>query len=96
MDTPDQIGDGHKYYSSLGSDKLYDHHHYYSYRRSDNGYFLDGFKKDKSPTFNGDLKKPNDEKAWLLGMKKFFELHHYTDNMKVKIAIFNLKSKADI
>lgn len=29
-------------------------------------------------------------------MKKFFELHDYTENMKAIIAIFNLKGKADI
>jgi len=29
-------------------------------------------------------------------MKKFFELHEYTDNMKARIDIFILRAKADI
>lgn len=29
-------------------------------------------------------------------MKKFFEMHDYTKNMKAKIAIFSLKGKLDI
>jgi len=39
------------------------------------------------------LKNPDDAEAWLLWMKKLFELHEYTENMKAKIAIFNLKGK---
>lgn len=54
------------------------------------------FKKSKSPTFHGELKKSEDAEAWLLGMKKFFELHDYTENMKVRIAIFSLNRKANI
>lgn len=53
-------------------------------------------KKSKPPTFDGELNKPKDVEAWLLGMKKFFELHEYTENMKVRIVIFNLKGKAYI
>ena len=29
-------------------------------------------------------------------MNKFFEMHDYTENMKAKIVIFNLKGKEDI
>jgi len=29
-------------------------------------------------------------------MKKFFELHNYTNNMKARVTIFNLRGKADI
>jgi len=54
------------------------------------------FKKAKPPTFDGDVKNPEDADAWILGLRKFFELHNYTDNMKVRVAIFNLKGKADI
>lgn len=42
------------------------------------------------------MRKPEDEKAWILGMKKLFELHEYVDNMKAIIVIFGLKGKADI
>lgn len=56
----------------------------------------DEFKKSKPPTFDGELKKLEDAKTSLLGMKKFFELHDYTKNMKARISIFSLKGKADI
>jgi len=50
----------------------------------------------KPPTFDGDMKNSEDAEAWILGMNKFFELHEYTDNMKSRITIFNLKGKANI
>lgn len=42
------------------------------------------------------MKKPQDAKAWFLGMRKFFRLHDYSKNMKVTVAKFILKGKADI
>jgi len=78
LDILDRRGDGHKFYYNYGSDRHYDRHRYHPYRRSDMGYFPYEFKKSKPPTFDGDLKKLEDAKAWLLGMKKFFELHEYT------------------
>ena len=32
----------------------------------------------------------------MLGMRKFFKLHNYSENMKDKVATFNLKGKANI
>lgn len=71
LDTPDRRGDRHGYYSSYGPNRTYDHHHYHPYRRSEKGYFLDDLKKEKPPTFDGEMKKLEDE-AWLFGLKKFF------------------------
>ena len=84
------------YYYSSGYDKNHDHHCYHPYRRSDRGQLLDEFKKAKPPTFDGDVKKSEDAKAWILGMNKLFELHEYTDNVKAKISIFSLKGKVNI
>ena len=42
------------------------------------------------------MKKIGGVEALIPRMKKFFELHVYIDNMKVKIAIFNLRGKACI
>jgi len=42
------------------------------------------------------MKKPQDAEAWFLGMRKFFRLHDYLENMKAKVATFSLKGKADI
>ena len=58
LDTSNRIGDGHKFYSSYGSNRHYDLHCYHPYRRSDRGYFLDEFKKEKPPTFDEYFKKP--------------------------------------
>lgn len=54
---------------------------------------LDEFKKSKPPTFNGELKKPEDVEAWFLGMKNFFELHDYIENVKAMIVISVSKGK---
>ena len=56
----------------------------------------DEFKKAKPVTFDGEMKKSQDVEAWLLGMKKFFILHEYSENMKARIITFNLKGKVDI
>jgi len=42
------------------------------------------------------MKKSWDAEAWFLGMNKFFQLHDYSENMKVRITTFSLKGKADI
>lgn len=60
------------------------------------GYFPYEFKKGKPPTFDGDLKKLEKEKYQTLGMKHFFELNEYQNNMKAVIYIFILRVKADI
>jgi hypothetical protein len=48
------------------------------------------FKKAKSPTFDGEIKKGEEVEAWLLGMRKYFRVHNYLENTKAKIVIFNL------
>lgn len=84
------------YYSSSGSDMHHDRHRYHPYRISDRGYSLDKFKKEKTPTFDGEMKKSQDAEAWLFGMRKFFRLHEYLENMKAKIATIILKGITDI
>ena len=96
LDTPDRRGGEYRYYSSFGSNRHHDCHLYHPYRWNDRGYLPVEFKKEKPPTFDGYMKKPEDEKAWILGMNKLFNLHDYTDNMKARIVIFILKGKADI
>lgn len=54
------------------------------------------FKKAKPPTFDGETKKPRDAEAQLLGARKFFKLHDYSQNMKASVATFGLKGKANI
>lgn len=42
------------------------------------------------------MKKSQDVEAWMLGMNKFFILHEYLENMKVRIATFSLKGNPNI
>jgi len=84
------------YHSSSSSNKHADRYRYCPYRRSDRGYFPNDFKKEKAPNFDGEMKKSQDVEAWVLGMKKFFKLHDYSENMKARVATFSLKGKTNI
>ena len=42
--------------------------------RSDRGYLSHEFKKEITPTFDGEMRKPLDAVAWFFGMR----LHHYS------------------
>ena len=52
--------------------------------------------KDKTPTFDGEVKTGKEAEAWLLGIKKYFQVHDYSGNMKARVAIFNLNGRASI
>ena len=80
------------YHSISGFDRHDDRYRYHPYRRSDRGYLLDEFKKEKAPIFDGEM----DVEAWLLGMKKFFKLHDCLENMIARVDTFSLKGKVDI
>jgi hypothetical protein len=54
------------------------------------------FKKAKSCTFNGEIKKGEEAEVCLLVLKKYFRVHDYSENLKARIAIFNLNGKASI
>ena len=40
-------------------------------------------RRIKPSNFDGEAKQGEDVKAWLLGLRKFFQLHQYTSNMEV-------------
>jgi len=63
---------------------------------SEKKYLAEDFKKEKPPTFYGEMKGSQYEEVWFLGMKKLFKLHEYLENIKSKIATFSVKGKADI
>ena len=56
----------------------------------------DEFKKARPPTFNGETKNGQEAKAWLLGMRKYFQVQDYSGNMKARVSIFNLTGRASI
>ena len=39
------------------------------------------FAKAKLPTFNGEVKYGQEVEAWLLGMRKYFQVQDYSRNM---------------
>ena len=80
--------------SSSSRRHRHNNHRHHPYRSGE--YFPKDFKKVKHPTFDGEVRNLEDAEAWLLGMKKFFELHDYIENMKAKTTIFSLKGKANI
>jgi hypothetical protein len=36
--------------------------------------------KIKPPTFDGEHKKDEDAETWMLGMRKYFQLHNYSSH----------------
>jgi hypothetical protein len=53
------------------------------------------FIKIKPPTFDGKYRTGEEAEAWLLDIKKYFQIYNYSSNMKVRITIYNLKGKAN-
>jgi hypothetical protein len=45
--------------------------------------------KIKPPTFDGEHRKDEDADTWLLGMRKYFQLHNYSSHAKGSVD-FNL------
>ena len=56
----------------------------------------DEFKKGKPPTFDGEVKTRQEAEAWLLGIKKYFQVQDYSGNMKARVSIFNLNGTTSI
>jgi len=54
------------------------------------------FKKVKPSTFDGESKAGEELEAWLLDIKKYFQIYNYSSNTKVRMAIFNLRGKTSI
>jgi hypothetical protein len=52
--------------------------------------------KIKPPTFDGEHKKDEDAETWLLGMRKYFQLHNYSSHAEGRISIYQLKGKASM
>ena len=52
--------------------------------------------KAKPPTFDGEIKTGQEVEAWILGIKKYFQVHDFSGNMKARVSIFNLNGRASI
>ena len=54
------------------------------------------FKNIKPPTFNGEIEKGEEAEAWLSGMKKYFQIYNYSNQLKERMTIYNLIGKEEI
>ena len=51
------------------------------------------FKNIKPPMFNEEIEKGEESKSWLSRMKKYFHIYNYSNELKEKMAIYNLTGK---
>jgi hypothetical protein len=87
------------------------HSHRHSHKRAGNGSSLSHARrykrfgvdelqgemnKIKPATFDGEHKKDEDVETWLLGMRKYFQLHNYSSYVEGRIAIYKLEGKASM
>ena len=54
------------------------------------------FKKEKPPTFDGEVKSGQEAEFLLLGMRHYFQVQDYSGNMKARVSIFNLTGRESI
>lgn len=74
---------------SSSANRRYHHsHHHHRSESKEKEHMPEEFKNAKSSAFDGDVKKAEDAKAWLLGMKMFFQIHDYSENMETKVASY--------
>jgi hypothetical protein len=66
------------------------------YKRSGVDELQGEMNKIKPPTFDGEHKKDENAETWLLGMRKYFQLHNYSSHAEGRIAIYQLKGKASM
>ena len=51
------------------------------------------FKKIKPTNLDGESRTGEEVEAWLLDIKKYFQIYNYSRDMKVRMAVHNLKGK---
>jgi hypothetical protein len=66
------------------------------HRRSEVDELKGEMNKIKPPTFDGEHKKDEDVETWLLGMRKYFQLHNYSSHAEGRITIYQMKGKASM
>jgi len=67
--------------SSSNGTKNYSHKH--KKRNHSRDDLQEEFKKENPPTFDGEVKFDKEDKSWLIGLKKYFQLHDYSGNTKL-------------
>jgi hypothetical protein len=62
-------------------------------RRFDSNIFQGELRNIMPPNFNGEHRKGEETKAWLLEMKKYFQLNDYSLRVETRIATYHLQGK---
>jgi hypothetical protein len=47
----------------------------------------------KPPSFEGEREREDDVEAWLLGLRRYFQLHNYSSNLESRISTYHLHGK---
>ena len=58
--------------------------------------FLDSLRRSSRQHLMEKLKKGEEAESWLSGMKKYFQIYNYSNQLKARMAIYNLTGKADM
>jgi predicted RNase H-like nuclease (RuvC/YqgF family) len=76
----------HRHHSPMNSNKRAHNKSSPSPVRKHKGSGVDDLQREmnklKPPTFDGEHKKDEDAKTWLLGMRKYFQLHNYSSHFR--------------
>ena len=60
-------------------------------------YHIEGeFNKIKPTNFDWESRTREELKAWFMDIKNYIQIYNYSNNMKVRMEIYNLKGKANI
>jgi hypothetical protein len=51
-------------------------------QKTSKGHKFEEFRKAKPPSFDDEIKKGEEAKAWLLRLKKYFRVHDFSENLK--------------
>ena len=78
------------------SDSSEDNHHTRKRKYKPYEEIYGEFKKNMPPTFNGETEKGEEAESWFSEMKKYFHIYNYSNQVKARMAIYNLTGKDDI
>jgi hypothetical protein len=62
-------------------------------RKLSRSHNLKEFKKVKPSSFDDETKKRGEAEAWLLGLKKYFRVRDFSENLKARVAALQLEWK---
>jgi hypothetical protein len=65
-------------------------------KKSSKGCKFKEFRKSKPPSFDDEINKGEEAEAWVLGLKNYFRVHDFSENMKARVATFNFNGKTSI